>query len=87
MAGTEQQYDTIQGPYDYIRTASIALIERENVRDTVAPFVQNARVLELACGSGFVSTGGVPAFSYRMSDCHDAVPSFLSLVKFRLKFY
>ncbi|KAA8566974.1 hypothetical protein EYC84_010069 [Monilinia fructicola] len=25
-----QQYDTIQGPYDYIRTASIALIERED---------------------------------------------------------
>jgi len=36
MAATEQQYDTIQGPYDYIRGASIALIERENVREKVA---------------------------------------------------
>ncbi|KAH8812470.1 S-adenosyl-L-methionine-dependent methyltransferase [Xylogone sp. PMI_703] len=54
MATTEQQqYDTIQGPYDYIRTASIAFIERENVQAKVAPFIKNARVLELACGSGF----------------------------------
>jgi len=48
-----EQYDTIQGPYDYIRTASIALIERENVQKTVAPFMKNAKILELACGSGF----------------------------------
>jgi SAM-dependent methyltransferase len=53
MAAGEQQYDIIQGPYDYIRGASIALIERENVRETVAPFIENARILELACGSGF----------------------------------
>jgi len=53
MAAAEQQYDTIQGPYDYIRTASIALIERENVQETVAPFISKAKVLELACGSGF----------------------------------
>jgi SAM-dependent methyltransferase len=53
MAATEQQYDTIQGPYDYIRGASIALIERENVREKVAPFIKKARILELACGSGF----------------------------------
>ncbi|KAH8600082.1 S-adenosyl-L-methionine-dependent methyltransferase [Bisporella sp. PMI_857] len=52
-ADTPQQYDTIQGPYDYIRTASIALIERENVRKKVAPFIKEARVLDLACGSGF----------------------------------
>jgi len=53
MAAAPQQYDTIQGPYDYIRGASIALIERENVHDTVAPFIEKARILELACGSGF----------------------------------
>jgi SAM-dependent methyltransferase len=53
MAAAEQQYDTIQGPYDYIRRASIALIERENVREKVAPFIEKARILELACGSGF----------------------------------
>ncbi|KAE9372955.1 S-adenosyl-L-methionine-dependent methyltransferase [Stipitochalara longipes BDJ] len=53
MAATKQQYDGIQGPYDYIRTASIALIERENVHEKVAPFIEKARILELACGSGF----------------------------------
>jgi SAM-dependent methyltransferase len=53
MAAAEQQYDSIQGPYDYIRGASIALIERENVHEKVAPFIKNSRILELACGSGF----------------------------------
>lgn len=47
------QYDTIQAPYDHIRKKSIALIEHENVRTTLAPYIANARVLELACGSGF----------------------------------
>lgn len=53
MADERQQYDTIQGPYDYIRTASIAYIERENVHEKIAPFIKGARVLELACGTGF----------------------------------
>ncbi|CAG8949321.1 hypothetical protein HYFRA_00004947 [Hymenoscyphus fraxineus] len=47
------QYDTIQRPYDYIRGASIALIERENVQEKINPFIKNARILELACGTGF----------------------------------
>ncbi|KAL8695480.1 MAG: hypothetical protein Q9218_000058 [Villophora microphyllina] len=47
------QYDSILGPYDYIRTLSIALMEHENVRDTIAPYIKGACVLELACGSGF----------------------------------
>ena len=47
------QYDTIQAPFDYIRQKSIAFIEHEDVQNTVAPFINNARVLELACGSGF----------------------------------
>lgn len=46
MAALEQQYDAIKGPYDYIRGASIAFIERENVHDAVAPFIKDARVLE-----------------------------------------
>lgn len=53
MAPPKQQYDPIQAPYDYIRTSTIALIERDNVRTTLTPFIPNARVLELACGSGF----------------------------------
>ncbi|KAL9627478.1 MAG: hypothetical protein Q9204_006537 [Flavoplaca sp. TL-2023a] len=47
------QYNSIQGPYDYIRKKSIALIEHENIRTALAPYITNARVLELACGSGF----------------------------------
>ncbi|OBT64431.1 hypothetical protein VE03_05777 [Pseudogymnoascus sp. 23342-1-I1] len=46
------QYDHIQEAYDYVRTSTIALIERDNVGTTLAPFLPNARVLELACGSG-----------------------------------
>ena len=47
------QYDNIQAPYDYIRTKTIAFIEHENVHTTIAPYIKDARVLELACGSGF----------------------------------
>ncbi|KAF7951531.1 hypothetical protein EAE96_006837 [Botrytis aclada] len=53
MANSSHQYDTIQGPYDYIRTSSIALIERENVHTAITPYIQNARILDLACGTGF----------------------------------
>lgn len=49
------QYDAIQAPYDAIRKSSIALIERANVREAVAPFIKDARVLDLACGTGFYS--------------------------------
>lgn len=49
------QYDNIQGPFDYTRMSSRALIERENVQTILTPFLENAnaKVLELACGSGF----------------------------------
>lgn len=47
------QYDAIQAPYDYMRKQTISIIEHENVQTTIAPFIKNARVLELACGSGF----------------------------------
>ncbi|KAL9013639.1 MAG: hypothetical protein Q9173_001691 [Seirophora scorigena] len=47
------QYNAIQAPYDEWRKASITLIERDNVHTAVSPFIQNARVLDLACGSGF----------------------------------
>ena len=49
------QYDTIQAPYDEFRNCTISLIERVNVQEAVAPFVKDARVLDLACGSGFYS--------------------------------
>lgn len=47
------QYDTIQAPYDELRKTSIALIERANVQEAVAPFSKEASVLDLACGTGF----------------------------------
>ena len=47
------QYNTIQGPYDLVRKKSIAIIEWENVHSTIAPYIRDANVLELACGSGF----------------------------------
>lgn len=49
------QYDTIQAPYDELRTSSIAQIECNNVQEAVAPFIKDASVLDLACGSGFYS--------------------------------
>lgn len=49
------QYDTIQAPYDEMRKRSIALIEHANVQSAVAPFIKDANVLDLACGSGFYS--------------------------------
>ncbi|KAI4211584.1 MAG: hypothetical protein LQ351_005625 [Letrouitia transgressa] len=54
------QYDAIQAPYDLLREKSIACIERENVHTTIAPFITGARVLELACGSGFYTREFLP---------------------------
>lgn len=47
------QYDDNQGPYDELRKSTISLVERARVRALVAPFIKDANVLELACGSGF----------------------------------
>jgi SAM-dependent methyltransferase len=35
------------------RKTTISLIEKENVKKLVSPFIASAKVLELACGSGF----------------------------------
>lgn len=47
------QYNDNQGPYDELRKSTISLVERVNVRALVAPFIKDASILELACGSGF----------------------------------
>jgi SAM-dependent methyltransferase len=47
------QYNQIQAPYDEIRKTFIAHLERANIHETVQPFIKDASVLELACGSGF----------------------------------
>ena len=49
------QYDTIQAAYDEFRKCTIALIERDNVQETLAPFIKGASLLDLACGTGFYS--------------------------------
>ena len=49
------QYDSIQGPYDEMRTKSIALIEHANVKSAISPFINNATILDLACGSAYYS--------------------------------
>lgn len=49
------QYNTIQAPYDALRKGTIALLERRNVHDALIPHLHGARVLDLACGSGFYS--------------------------------
>jgi toxoflavin synthase len=47
------QYDNIGTQYNYLKTLPIAKLERINVRDAAAPYVKGAKVLDLACGTGF----------------------------------
>jgi SAM-dependent methyltransferase len=49
------QYNKIQRPYDELRKTTIARIERVNVRQEILPIIQEAFVLDLACGTGFYS--------------------------------
>ncbi|MDI1487526.1 MAG: hypothetical protein OHK93_006796 [Ramalina farinacea] len=49
------QYNNFQAPYDLIRRNTISLLERENIRTTVLPHIKDARILDLACGTGFYS--------------------------------
>ena len=55
MTTQSTQYNTQQAPYDELRKTSIAIIERVNIRSIVIPFIKDAQVLDLACGSGFYS--------------------------------
>jgi SAM-dependent methyltransferase len=47
------QYDNIGTQYNYLKTLPIAKLERINVRDAIAPYVKGAKVLDLACGTGY----------------------------------
>jgi SAM-dependent methyltransferase len=47
------QYDSIGTAYNDLKTLPSARMERINVRDAVAPYVKGARVLDLACGTGY----------------------------------
>ncbi|KAI4185436.1 MAG: hypothetical protein L6R41_004147 [Letrouitia leprolyta] len=50
------QYDEIVAPYKEMRKLPGAALEIYNVQQSLGPYIQNARVLELACGSGRVTT-------------------------------
>ena len=46
------QYNNIQAPFDELKKTTASRIERVNIREIVLPLCHNARVLDLACGSG-----------------------------------
>ena len=47
------QYDNIESEYSKQRDTCDAAVEKEKFRSKVTPFIRDAKVLELACGSGF----------------------------------
>ena len=47
------QYDTFSAAYDGVNDLPISRIIIPNVERLVGPYIKGARVLELACGSGF----------------------------------
>jgi SAM-dependent methyltransferase len=47
------QYDKIGTAYNTLKTLPAARMERSTVREAVAPYVAGARVLDLACGTGY----------------------------------
>ena len=49
------QYDKIGTSFDEIRKLPIALLEAANVKEVTKPYISGARVLDLACGTGFFS--------------------------------
>lgn len=52
------QYDTIGSSYNVFKELPTAVIEHDNVRDAVLPYLSKydkARVLDIACGTGFYS--------------------------------
>lgn len=55
MSFETTQYNKVQKPYDDLRKATIAIVERVNVREIVLPLIKDATVLDLACGTGFHS--------------------------------
>jgi SAM-dependent methyltransferase len=52
------QYDSIGARYNTIKQLPVAVVERENVKAAVLPYLRRkskTRVLDLACGTGFYS--------------------------------
>ncbi|KAK0639812.1 S-adenosyl-L-methionine-dependent methyltransferase [Cercophora newfieldiana] len=49
------QYDAIGDKYKVIKALPTALVDKSNLHAAIAPHIQNARALDLACGTGFFS--------------------------------
>ncbi|KAM0799153.1 S-adenosyl-L-methionine-dependent methyltransferase [Usnea florida] len=49
------QYDTIGATYEEMRTLPIAHLQDAHVSAATAPFLRSARILDLACGTGYYS--------------------------------
>ena len=49
------QYDVIGATYEEFRNLPLTTLQDANVKAAVAPFIKNAKVLDLACGTGYYS--------------------------------
>ena len=49
------QYDDIGATYEEMRKLPISVLQDANVEAAVVPFVKGAKVLDLACGTGYYS--------------------------------
>ena len=49
------QYDDIGATYEEMRKLPISKLQDANVKAAVAPFIKGAKVLDLACGTGYYS--------------------------------
>lgn len=49
------QYDDIGATYEEMKKLPVAKLEHANVEAAVSPFIKGAKVLDLACGTGYYS--------------------------------
>ena len=47
------QYDDIGSAYDEMKKLPVAILECGNVKSALAPYIKGAKVLDLACGTGY----------------------------------
>ncbi len=49
------QYDDIGATYEEMRQLPVSILQDANVEAAIAPFIKDAKVLDLACGTGYYS--------------------------------
>lgn len=54
-ANMSTQYDDIGAAYEEMRKLPISMLQDANIEAAVAPFIKGAKVLDLACGTGYYS--------------------------------